>query len=440
MSDILYRQAEMNDLAALTGLLCELYENHPYEKLYAENTAHISDGRHVFFLAFEAGHAIGVCHGALRSEYVNGKKDAGTAGYLEAVYVRPEYRLRGIACTLVAMCEEWASQNGCREFLSDCLLDNESSYQFHRKIGFTETERCIFFRKELPLPAVKRNYMRIEREITDMILDAAKKDERIRAVLLVGSRANPAVPKDRFQDYDVTFFVTDIAPFYNNPAWTEEHFGKPLIMQMPEAMRYPDGDGHFCYLMLYPDGVRIDLSFEYTKYIDDGEPAVVLLDKDSGNGFLPALPPPGDRHWHIEPPSLLFFHSCCNNFWWCLNNVAKGIARDELPYVMHMLNDIVRAELHDMIRWYIGVQHGFSLSAGKDGKYFKRYLPPELYAQYAATYSGSGYAGIWKSVDVMCDLFHTLATAVAGHFTFPYHQDEENGMREYLRMVKEQVI
>jgi len=52
----------------------------------------------------------------------------------------------------------------------------------------------------------------------------------------------------------------------------------------------------------------------------------------------------------------LFYYSCCNNFWWCLNNVAKGIARDELPYAMHMLNDVVRAELHDMINWYIGTQ------------------------------------------------------------------------------------
>ncbi|NLM11838.1 MAG: aminoglycoside 6-adenylyltransferase [Clostridiaceae bacterium] len=47
----------------------------------------------------------------------------------------------------------------------------------------------------------------------------------------------------------------------------------------------------------------------------------------------------GDRCWHIEPPSSLFYYSCRNNFWWCLNNVAKGIMCDELPHVMHMLNE-----------------------------------------------------------------------------------------------------
>ena len=279
--------------------------------------------------------------------------------------------------------------------------------------------------------------MRTEQQIMDMILNVAKADDRIRAVLLVGSRANPAVPKDIYQDYDIVYFVDDITPFYNNPQWIEERLGKPLIMQMPEAMRYPEGDGKFNYMMIYPDGVRIDLSFEFTKYIDDGEPAVALLDKDKGSGFLPPLPTPNDKLWHIAPPSSFFYNSCCNNFWWCLNNVAKAIARDELPYLMYMLNNWVRAELHDMINWYIGTQYGFNISTGKNGKYIKKYLSPGLYVKYASTYSGSEYADIWASVDTMCDLFHTLAVKVAVQFGFTYRQEEEDGIREYLRMVRE---
>lgn len=269
----------------------------------------------------------------------------------------------------------------------------------------------------------------------DLILTVAKGDDRIRTVLLVGSRANPAALPDQYQDYDITYFVTDMEPFYNNPAWVEERFGKPLIMQMPESMRHPDGGGHFNYMMIYPDGMRLDLTFEYRKYIDNGEPAIVLLDKDHGLGLVPTLPLPTDAIWHIKPPSSLFYYSCCNNFWWCLNNVAKGIARDELPYVMYMLNVIVRSELHDMMKWYIGTLHGFDLSVGSLGKYFKKYLPTHVYETYTATYSGSSYHDIWQSLDVMCDLFSVLALAVAAHFKFIYRQDEEDGIRAYLGMI-----
>jgi aminoglycoside 6-adenylyltransferase len=91
-----------------------------------------------------------------------------------------------------------------------------------------------------------------------------------------------------------------------------------------------------------------------------------------------------------------------------------------------------------MINWYIGTLHGFNLTTGKEGKYIKRYLPPGLYAQYMATFCGSDYDDVWAAVDAMCDLFHTLALAVALHFGFTYRQEEEEGMREYIRMVKGQ--
>jgi len=279
--------------------------------------------------------------------------------------------------------------------------------------------------------------MRTEQEMMDLIISVAIDDERIRAVRMEGSRANPAVLKDQFQDYDISYYVVDIEPFYNNPAWVIERFGEPLIMQMPEAMRWPDGGGHFNYQMIFPDGNRIDLTFQPNKYEDNGEPSIVLLDKDNGNGFLPLLPPPSDAYYHIKTPSPLYYYSCCNNFWWCLNNVAKGIARDELPYVMNMLNEIVRSELHCMIEWYIGIQQGFNLSVGKDGKYYKRYLTPMLYERYCATYSSSNYDDIWRSVHVMCDLFSELAKCVADSFSFIYKQDEEDGIREYIRMVRE---
>ena len=146
---ITHRRAEQSDIETLTELLCELYENHSYEELLEENKSHFDNGKQAFFLAYDGERSIGICHGALRSEYVNGKTYDGTVGYLEAIYIRPAFRLYGIASSLVAMCEEWARQNGCREFLSDCLLDNADSYKFHNRIGFTETERCIFFRKDL---------------------------------------------------------------------------------------------------------------------------------------------------------------------------------------------------------------------------------------------------------------------------------------------------
>ena len=277
--------------------------------------------------------------------------------------------------------------------------------------------------------------MRSEKEILDLILDVARKDDRIRAVLMVGSRANPAAPEDPYRDYDITYVADDSSAFFNDPRWIEECFGRPCLMQMPDLMDPlpPDAGKHFAYLMMFGDGNRIDLTISEEPGIDEGEPAIILLDKD---GILDLFPSPDDRIWHVRAPSEKQYSDCCNEFWWCLNNVGKGLARDEIPYAMKMFGVIVRDMLDRMLGWYIGVDTGFSVSVGKFGKYYKRHLPEDMYSAYLMTYPSSKHEQIWDSVGVACDLFHKASLHVADQCGFSYNQGEEDAMRSYLRRIR----
>ena len=49
--------------------------------------------------------------------------------------------------------------------------------------------------------------MRTPEEILNLILNVAKEDDHIRAVYMVGSRANKDCPVDIYQDFDITFLV-----------------------------------------------------------------------------------------------------------------------------------------------------------------------------------------------------------------------------------------
>lgn len=276
--------------------------------------------------------------------------------------------------------------------------------------------------------------MRTEQEMFDLIINTAKEDERILAVMLNGSRADPHAVKDIYQDYDIVYFVTDVSPYWDNREWLESKFGKISVLQTPETMGLvpPDNDGSFVFLTIFEDGNRIDLNITSDAYIDDGEPAVILLDKC---GYLSQVNP-RDDFWFIEPPTEKFFHDCCNEFWWCLNNVAKGIARDELPYVMNMFNVCVRDMLNKMTEWYIGMHYDFKVSAGKSGKYFKEYLPGKLYNMYCETYSDSNYENIWKSVFNACELFRTMANEIVEEFGYTYNKAEDSNMTSYMLKVK----
>jgi aminoglycoside 6'-N-acetyltransferase I len=69
--------------------------------------------------------------------------------YLEGWYVVPESRRRGVGRLLIAAAEEWALAQGCSEFGSDALIDNDASAAAHAALGFVETVQIRCFRKVL---------------------------------------------------------------------------------------------------------------------------------------------------------------------------------------------------------------------------------------------------------------------------------------------------
>ena len=52
--------------------------------------------------------------------------------------------------------------------------------------------------------------MRSEEEMMALIMDFVAADPNIRVAVLIGSRANPSVKKDIFQDYDIGCYVANV--------------------------------------------------------------------------------------------------------------------------------------------------------------------------------------------------------------------------------------
>ena len=82
-------------------------------------------------------------------DYVDGCKTR-PVGYLEGIFVLPEYRNRGVAKLLVQAAETWAAGQGCSEMGSDTRIDDTESMAFHNAIGFRETDRQVVFLKTIP--------------------------------------------------------------------------------------------------------------------------------------------------------------------------------------------------------------------------------------------------------------------------------------------------
>ena len=99
-------------------------------------------------LAFVGDDAVGLAEASIRRDHVNGC-DASPVAFLEGLYVDRAWRRQGVARRLVDRVSAWGAASGCREFASDAPIDNVASHALHRALGFAETERVIFFRREL---------------------------------------------------------------------------------------------------------------------------------------------------------------------------------------------------------------------------------------------------------------------------------------------------
>lgn len=277
--------------------------------------------------------------------------------------------------------------------------------------------------------------MRSEQEMYALLFETARDDERIRAVILNGSRANPNAPRDMFQDFDIVYLVTDVASFVANPQWLER-FGERMILQTPDAMGDAPPRAQFAYLMQFMDGHRIDLTLYPVAELETfgaDSLSVLLLDKD---GIVAPFPPPNESAYLPKPPTAQEYADACNEFWWISTYVAKGLWRRQITYAKYWMDEIMRAELFKMLTWQIGVETHFSKNVGKFGKYFQNYLDAATWEMLMQTYADADYENTWRALLTLRKLFRQTARAVAAHFGFAYPQRDDERVSAYLERVR----
>lgn len=280
--------------------------------------------------------------------------------------------------------------------------------------------------------------LRTEEEVLNLVLNFANKDERIRVVGMEGSRINANVKKDMFQDYDITYIVTDIEAFTKEEEWLDV-FGNRIFMQKPEAMQlfYPQFGNWFSYLMLFDDGVKIDLTIvpieELDLYLTSDSLIQVLLDKDQ---LVINQPLQNEEYHYVTRPSYVEFDDCCNEFWWVSTYVVKGICREQFINAAGFIHRILRRELLRMLSWKISVEAGSPVNLGFHYRYLEEHVSPEIWNRLVATYNLENYDKLWDSLFECQQLFREVSKEVADELGFVYPDYDEN-ITAYIKDIYE---
>ncbi|WBW95804.1 aminoglycoside 6-adenylyltransferase [Oceanirhabdus sp. W0125-5] len=275
--------------------------------------------------------------------------------------------------------------------------------------------------------------MIVKDKVINLILEFAESDESVRVVMMNGSRVNSNAPKDIMQDYDVVFFIDNLEElkFKKNREWISR-FGKPVIVQQNDFE-----DGSYIFLMQFDD-FRIDLSFSSVLDIKEkgkeDSLSLWLLDKDD---IAPEIPEPNDSTYVIKQPDEKTFDMMLNEAWWLQPYIAKGIWRDELPYVRNAYDKYFMDSIKSLVSWDIGMTNNWSVNTGTAGKWFKNFMDEEEYKEFSELYSSNDYEEIWEKLFLAGKFIRKIGTRVADKLGYEYPMEYDVNVTEYLKKIKD---
>jgi aminoglycoside 6-adenylyltransferase len=276
--------------------------------------------------------------------------------------------------------------------------------------------------------------MRDEATVLRQVSEWAESAQNIRTVILTSSRADPLSHPDMLSDYDLQVFVHDLEPITRDDQWLQS-FGA-IMVRWPLSPQSTSTPGWITQLVVLEDGVRIDFQFtegKLPRFDEHDHSYTVLGDKD----HLADAWPNNSFATPIERPSAEAFLDRTNAFWWDILYVAKGLWRGELNYAKYILDGTIRYEkLLPVLRWHIGLQHGWETRLGLHDRWLHRYLDPPTWDEYLQTFADAQTEANWSALLTTTRLFRRTAQAVAAELGCEYPDQTDKNVTAFIEHIR----
>jgi aminoglycoside 6-adenylyltransferase len=272
-------------------------------------------------------------------------------------------------------------------------------------------------------------------ELLLTILDWAKQDSRIDAVVQTGSRARRQ-RVDALSDLDIELISARPAELADDASWIA---GMGDVMVTLALANDGPGDlGWPTRLVVFDGGRKVDFSIVGWQRIDEMVGGgldelydygyIVLLDK---LGRLSKLPVARVAPPNVRPPGQREFSAVESEYWFEATQVAVYLARRDL-WVVKFRENTMHSCLLRMLEWF-GQVHG--THTWHIGHHMSDWLPQRQYALAQQVFTRFDVDDTVRGLNASITLFEMVSRAVATHYGLTARADLPSRVRLHLETV-----
>ena len=275
----------------------------------------------------------------------------------------------------------------------------------------------------------------------EKIIEWAKQEDSIRAVILLGSRARDPQP-DPLADYDINIFTSNIQNYTRNDHWLS-HFGTPWVCVHEKVYwkerQFPSR------LAILEGGVKLDFSFYALDVLEEiaNEPSlsefyrggyVVWLDKDQMTAQIPKT-----NFNKIAPqkPSEEEFNRIVNEFWFEAYHVAVYLKREALWQAKFRAGGICDQFLLKMIEWNELAKAEFVKDIPPKGKRMQTWVNKSTWVSLFKVFAHFDSKDSWNALMHTMELFRNLAIETAQKLGYHYPSEVDRNISGFILKLRD---
>ncbi|MDE2949548.1 MAG: aminoglycoside 6-adenylyltransferase [Chloroflexota bacterium] len=274
-----------------------------------------------------------------------------------------------------------------------------------------------------------------QHSMLSQVLDWARQEERIRALVLTGSLARGDGSTDQWSDLDAQIIARDYASYIADDTWLDE-LGEvwirfPLSQDLPYKLVWFAGGAKVDFQFLRVDAIHEmicsgALSDEYLRGY------IVALDKD---GLFRDLPPSPQVFLGPDPPSAGQVEAVINEFYFEAIHVAQFIRRREF-WVVKFRDWTMKCDLLQMLEWHAHATSDEPVNTWLLGKRIREWTGEETYAAIEEIWSAWDVAALWRGLLRQIKLFRSISRELGDALGFNLDSSAHEQIEAYIRALR----